>query len=478
MTSSPPDKDFFKSIGIFQNFSPDAVKKLASQAEFLGAKTGQAIFAEGEPAESFYVLVTGKIRITKRMSESSERTVSVLDPGSTFGEMSLFVGQKHRIAGARAMEDATYYKIKRPIIRDLLVGSLEGTAKSYKSMMLTAFARLEQTTLELATIYQLSTLMTSGLSLKQFCQATVELLSFSIPHVDSALMYVLDDAAKSYSLTGKVGESAVSDTVRFDAPVIRFIGLKADAARAEATSVTNPDLAQGMLKGIASAKSLVLLSFLEKSGCVGFLLLMNKKEQVESHINEMALLNSLAIQISNAVKILRRDMGGGVGRKLHDGSTGAAMEESSVPSHAADPKGKLILLVDDDASIRDLLKTMLQKEGFRTESAADGQEGIRKVEMHSPDLIMLDYIMPGSGGLEVLKELQVGDAKTIPVIVMSGRRIDSQMLDMIQQESNVKEFMAKPVKRAVLVSMLHRILKTRPPEIESRPDGGPLSSSW
>ncbi len=478
MASDLPNKDFLKSVGILQNFSPAAVEKVASKAEFLSATSGQAIFADGELAESLYVLATGKVEIIKRMSEFSERTVSVLGPGSIFGEMSLFVGQKHRIAGARAMGEVTYYKIDRSLIRDLFVGSLEGTAKSFKSMMLTTFSRLEQTTMELAAIYQLTTLMASGLNLTQFCQETVELLSFSVPQVDSALMYVLDDAAGGYSLTGRVGEAAAPDTVRFDAPIVSAIGRKTDAAQVRVSSVTNPELAQEMLKDVTSAKALVCVPLREKNDLIGFLLLMNKDEQVESHSNEMALLNSLSIQLSNAVATMRPNVTGGAGEKSHGGAAGSAVDDSSALPRETDSKGKLILLVDDDASILELLETMIKKEGFRTEIAADGREALQKVEAHPPDLVMLDYMMPGSGGLEVLKELQAGDAKSIPVIVMSGRRMDSQMTDMIRQESNVKGFMQKPIKRTTLASVLHRTLKTRPPAIDRRPDGGPLSNSW
>ena len=153
-------------------------------------------------------------------------------------------------------------------------------------------------------------------------------------------------------------------------------------------------------------------------------------------------------------------------------------EQSSPLNELADPKSKLLLLVDDDESILDLLEHVIKKEGFRTERAADGVEAMRKVEALNPDLLVLDFMLPGMGGFEVLKQMQMGDSRSIPVLVITGRRIDRQTVEMVMQESNVREFIEKPIKPAILTAMIHRILSTRPPEIKRGVDRGPLSGSW
>ncbi|MFC1680059.1 response regulator [Elusimicrobiota bacterium] len=156
------------------------------------------------------------------------------------------------------------------------------------------------------------------------------------------------------------------------------------------------------------------------------------------------------------------------------------MEEEgmTLPPDLIDPSEKTILIVDDDESILDLLEHVVRKEGFRVERAADGQEALQKIEAQAPDLIVLDFMLPGMGGFEVVKELQMGDARGTPVLVITGRRIDRQTVDMIRQESNVKEYLEKPIKPAVLATLLHKILQTQPPEIRRAPDRGPLSSGW
>ena len=155
------------------------------------------------------------------------------------------------------------------------------------------------------------------------------------------------------------------------------------------------------------------------------------------------------------------------------------MELSPVSGgNLADPKGKKILIVDDDEGILELLEHVVKKEGFSVERAGDGNEAIQKVGASCPDLIVLDFMLPGIGGFEVLKELQSSDARAVPVIVITGRKIDRQTIELLLQESNVKQYFEKPVKTALLAGALHRFLGTQPPDVSRAPNRGPLSSGW
>lgn len=153
------------------------------------------------------------------------------------------------------------------------------------------------------------------------------------------------------------------------------------------------------------------------------------------------------------------------------------MEEEleSPEPQLADPKEKLVLLVDDDESLLDLMEHVVRREGFRTDRASDGPEALRKADALSPDLIILDFMLPGLGGYEVLRELQAAGAGSIPVIVVTGRHMDSKNVEMVRMEHNVKEFMEKPLRPAVMAAALHAILKTRPPDINRAPNRGPMS---
>ena len=135
------------------------------------------------------------------------------------------------------------------------------------------------------------------------------------------------------------------------------------------------------------------------------------------------------------------------------------MENNSAFGRPAD---KLVLIVDDDDSVRELIEFIVKKEGFRIEKAADGEEALAKAKAVNPDIILLDLMLPKFGGFEILRELQADETGSIPIIIITGRYTDRSTSDMIRQEPNVREFIEKPVKPQVLTSLLHRILKTQP----------------
>jgi len=124
---------------------------------------------------------------------------------------------------------------------------------------------------------------------------------------------------------------------------------------------------------------------------------------------------------------------------------------------------KLILVIDDDEGIRDLLAFAVKKEGYRVETAEDGEEGLSKALSLRPDLLILDLMLPRYGGFELLRELQRGDSAKTPIIVVTGRYTDRSTVDLIRQESNVVELMEKPIKINALLLALQRNLAPRVP---------------
>ena len=130
----------------------------------------------------------------------------------------------------------------------------------------------------------------------------------------------------------------------------------------------------------------------------------------------------------------------------------------------SNPANKLVLIVDDDESIRKLIEFVVKKEGFKVEKAMDGEEALRKARQISPDLILLDLMLPKFGGVEILRELQSDETAGIPIIIITGRYTEHSISDMIKQEPNVKDFIEKPLKPQALAAALHKILKTQPPQ--------------
>src|SRR4030043_1115848 len=82
---------------------------------------------------------------------------------------------------------------------------------------------------------------------------------------------------------------------------------------------------------------------------------------------------------------------------------------------------KKILIVEDDKFLRDLISQKLLKESFCIAQAVDGEDGIKKIKEEHPDLILLDLILPGIDGFEVLTQMKADPSLvSIPVIILSN----------------------------------------------------------
>jgi CheY-like chemotaxis protein len=101
-----------------------------------------------------------------------------------------------------------------------------------------------------------------------------------------------------------------------------------------------------------------------------------------------------------------------------------------------------VLVVEDDPSVRGLLETLLDAEGYDVAVASDGLAGLVKASSHRPALILLDLMMPDLGGTRVLEELR-GDPSMagIPVLVVTGK---VEAIPHLQQVLGAASVFAKP----------------------------------
>ena len=125
------------------------------------------------------------------------------------------------------------------------------------------------------------------------------------------------------------------------------------------------------------------------------------------------------------------------------------------------PRDKRILIVDDDESICLFLKMIVEKQGFNVSVCFNGEEAVKAVNMEKIDLIVLDWMMPVLSGFDVLKLLQEGPHRTIPVIVITARVTDENTIETIKKEMNVADFEPKPIQTATFIARVHEILRTR-----------------
>lgn len=116
----------------------------------------------------------------------------------------------------------------------------------------------------------------------------------------------------------------------------------------------------------------------------------------------------------------------------------------------------LVLVVEDDPSVQSLLTLLLEGEGYAVIAARDGLEGLVKMELQHPSLVILDLMMPNVSGDRVLDEIRSDSRlKAVPVIVVSGRHDAHATFDPIIGRENV---FAKPLDPARLVARVDEIL--------------------
>jgi hypothetical protein len=138
-----------------------------------------------------------------------------------------------------------------------------------------------------------------------------------------------------------------------------------------------------------------------------------------------------------------------------------AAEESVAPAPLADhgpPGVGTVLVIDDEAAVRDLMQRFLSKEGFRVVAAASGEEGLRWARELRPDAITLDVMMPGMDGWAVLSALKADpDVAGIPVIMLTI--VDDKNLGYALGAS---DYLTKPIDRERLVTVLKQHRRDRP----------------
>ena len=123
------------------------------------------------------------------------------------------------------------------------------------------------------------------------------------------------------------------------------------------------------------------------------------------------------------------------------------------------PTRTVLLLEDDHGTVR-LLKYFLEKENIRVLTSDDGPEGFRTAVRERPDLILLDIMIPGMDGYQLLKDLKKNEAtSSIPVFVLSILAQETDILKAI--ERGASDYFTKPFSPPVLIAKVQRALEAR-----------------
>ena len=118
----------------------------------------------------------------------------------------------------------------------------------------------------------------------------------------------------------------------------------------------------------------------------------------------------------------------------------------------------LVLVVEDEAALATMLRYNLEKQGFRVEEAADGQEALTRIAETQPDLVLLDWMLPALSGLEVCRQIRRRPAtRDLPVIMVTARTEDQDTVRGLN--TGADDYITKPFNTEALVARMRALLR-------------------
>jgi DNA-binding response OmpR family regulator len=116
------------------------------------------------------------------------------------------------------------------------------------------------------------------------------------------------------------------------------------------------------------------------------------------------------------------------------------------------------MVIEDEKEIRDLVRYNLERAGFRVAWAADGEEGLERIFAARPDAVVLDLMLPGRNGLELLRELREEPlTRDLPIVVLTARA--AEMDKLLGFEHGADDYLTKPFSPRELVARVQALLR-------------------
>ena len=117
-----------------------------------------------------------------------------------------------------------------------------------------------------------------------------------------------------------------------------------------------------------------------------------------------------------------------------------------------------ILIVDDEREIRELLRYNLEREGYQVLTASAGEEGLARIFSARPDLVLLDLLLPGLSGLEILREVRAEPStRDLPVLLLTAR--GAEMDKLLGFERGADDYVTKPFSPREVIARVDAVLR-------------------
>ncbi len=121
-----------------------------------------------------------------------------------------------------------------------------------------------------------------------------------------------------------------------------------------------------------------------------------------------------------------------------------------------------ILVIEDEASLVELLRYNLEKEGYRVSAANDGEEGLAMLNEHKPDLLVLDWMLPHVSGIEICRQIRrKTELRDLPVIMLTARGEEADRVRGL--EVGADDYVTKPFSPSELIARIRAVMRRARP---------------
>jgi len=129
-----------------------------------------------------------------------------------------------------------------------------------------------------------------------------------------------------------------------------------------------------------------------------------------------------------------------------------------------------VLIVEDEADIRELMRYNLEREGFLVEEAGDGGQALERIRRRVPDLLLLDLMLPGTPGLEICRQMRAGrDTASLPILVVTAK--GTEVDKVLGLEMGADDYVVKPFSPREVVARVKALLRRANPNAEHESAG-------
>ena len=119
--------------------------------------------------------------------------------------------------------------------------------------------------------------------------------------------------------------------------------------------------------------------------------------------------------------------------------------------------GRHVLLIEDEPNIIEAIRFLLTRDGWEVDTHSDGTDAVEVIQAAAPDLVILDLMLPGKSGMDILRDLrEIPDLEALPVLMLTarGQSRDREMAE----KAGVSRFMTKPFSNAEVLTAVRDLL--------------------